>query len=282
MAQSQALRASGASYPLDRRVSYAPRILIVEDDLWYAILLMGVLREPEPQTRGTRFEVDIAHNIDAALKFLQDDRIDIYLVDLKLEAAKDSGTESAEAGKGLVQKILAASNAGVIVHSSIPAETDAVPLISLGVDDYIEKPTNPELIRAKVLALWRRVQLVRPFFSGVFAHANRAFRIGDWYFMIGNRELRNDKGEIIRLSVTEHSFLRHLCTIEGHEIDRETFNIVVMGRPLAEKERRMDTFIYKLRSKLGESVEIYSRRDGTYKLITVQELFSPEYALPPA
>jgi DNA-binding response OmpR family regulator len=250
---------------------YAPKILIVEDNLRYAIELMRALKVSPRAPQSTSFDVDVTHNAADALKYLADDKVDIYIIDLKLDDETDN-SEGLESGKNLVKQIVEKSNAGVIVHSSLPAETDAAPLLLLGIDDYIEKPSKPEIIRAKTLALWRRLQLVRPHFSGAFLHTNRVFQVGPWRFTVGNRDLKNDAGEINRLSATEHSVLRHLCTVQDHEIDRETFNLAILGRPVQERDRRMDTFIYKLRTKLGDEVRIISKRDGKYKLLSIQEL----------
>jgi DNA-binding response OmpR family regulator len=233
---------------------------------------MRALRESVGLSRNMRFEVDVAPDVETATQYLTDDVIDIYLVDLRLQDPKNPGYENAEIGRALVQRIVQESNAGLIIHSSLPAETDAEPLLLLGADDYIEKPIQPELFRAKVVALWRRVQQTRPKFSSSFTHANRTFLIGGkWRFSVGNRQLTTDGGESIKITPTEHAFLRYICTVEDHEISRETFNVEVLGRPLAEKDRRMDAFIYRLRNKLGECVEIISRWDGNYKLVEVQE-----------
>jgi DNA-binding response OmpR family regulator len=274
LAQSQVARDDSDSANQNRGgASYAPKVLIVEDNLRYAFELMRVLKASPSIRTSILFDVDVVHNADDAFRFLADDKIDIYIVDLKLEEGPSSD-EGLESGRNLVRQILEKSNAGVIVHSSVPAETDAVPLLMLGIDDYVEKPSKPEIVRAKTLALWRRLQLVRPQFSGAFLHTNRVFLVGPWRFTVGNRDLKNDAGEIVRLSATEHSVLRHLCTVEGHEVDREIFNLEILGRPLHERERRMDTFIYKLRSKLGDGVQLISKRDGIYKLISVRELMN--------
>ena len=64
----------------------------------------------------------------------------------------------------------------------------------------------------------------------------------------------------IRITPTQHAFLRFLCTVEGHEIDRETFNLAILGRPEAEKNKRIDDFIYKFKNKVGPSVQLISKK----------------------
>jgi DNA-binding response OmpR family regulator len=262
---------------------YTPRILIVEDIEPYADQLARALREFDPTQPVIRFEVESTTSVAKALEHVALDDIDIYIVDLKFPLG--DGQESAEIGKNLVLQIAERINAGLIVHTNVPAESEAVELLSAGADDYIQKLSRHgdyrpgyedrpiyKMIRAKVLAVWRRVQLVRPSFSKKFAHFAKVFQIGDWQFTVGNRDLRGQSGQIVKITPTQHAFLRYLCCIEGHEINREIFNLTILGRDESEKNKRMDDFVYKIKAKLGPSVQLVSRRDTTYKLVSIQEL----------
>ena len=275
-----------------RGTNYAPRILIVEDDLRYAVALMRVLRESDPTFPAVRFEVDITPDPLVAIEHADKDDTDIYIVDLKFPDEKSPLVGDQNIGKELVQKILERTNAGLIVHSSMPAEENAAQMLVLGADDYIQKASREggtrevregnlvkieelglqEIIKAKVLAVWRRVQLTRPAQFRDIAHTDRMFSIGAWRFRIGSRDLENDKGERIRISATEHALLRYLCTVESHEVDAETVNLEILGRPPSERYKRVDNYIYRLRNRLGPSVQLISTRDGAYKLLTLKEL----------
>jgi DNA-binding response OmpR family regulator len=251
--------------------STAPRVLIVEDNLRYALELMRALRALTPQV-PVRFDVDVTPDVDEALQRLKNDAVDIFIIDLKLENKDRSGSEDPEVGKELLKKIVENSNAGAIIHSSSPAETEAPELFSLGADDYIEKPIDSDIIRGKVLALWRRIQLTRSNVSSSYAHAHRAFKIGNWRFVVSDRLLRGEGDQTVRVSPTEHAFLRHMCVVPDHEIDRETFNVTILGRKSFEKDKRIDNFVYRLRAKLGPSLDLISKGEGAYKLIGVIEL----------
>lgn len=244
----------------------APKVLIVEDNLKYAIELLRCFKAAGPEF----IDADAAPDFDTALQYVHEDTIDIYIVDLKLGLTEDS-----EKGIKLVEKILETTKAGVIVHSSIPAEREAVPLLMLGADDYVEKPVKAEILRAKILALWRRIQLTRPSYSKSLAHTGRIFAIGKWRLVIGSRELKSDDDEKVKISSTEHALLRHLCVVLDHEIDRETFNVTILGRRPLEQDKRIDNFVYRLRHKLGGSLQLKSMKDGTLKLMDVQEIKSP-------
>jgi DNA-binding response OmpR family regulator len=271
---------------------YAPRVLIVEDDLRYGVELMRALREIKPSLPTVRFEVDITPDPAVALAHATQDNTDIYIVDLKFPSAASPLIGDSDVGKSLIAKILERTKAGLIVHSSLPAERNAASLMMLGADDYIQKISRSggtrevrkgkrikleerglhEIIRAKVAAVWRRVQLTRPLQFRNIAHTGRVFLIGMWRFQVGNRQLDGERGERIRISATEHALLRYLCAVEDHEVDVETINVEILGRAADERDKRVDNYIYRIRNRLGPSVQLISKREGVYQLLTVKEL----------
>ena len=248
----------------------APRILIVEDDTDYAVQLMAALKRVDANDAFS--QIDIAPDVKSALAYLDMDVIDIYIVDLKLVENAQESNESKEIGKRLIKKILEASNAGLIVHSTLPVETEAEALLDQGADDYLHKTNPMDVVRAKVLALWRRVQLTRPKPNNKTVHKNRTFLVGNWRFVIGSRQLKDGDGNAIRISPTEHAFLRYICTVEGHEIERKEFNVGVLGRGPLEEDKRIDNLVYRLREKLGGTFQLLPVGGGAYKLLDVKEL----------
>jgi DNA-binding response OmpR family regulator len=246
----------------------APRILIVEDELQYAVGLMNWLEDWRMPTVQGQCRVQIAADVDRALGYLNSDAIDIFIVDLVLDKTQPNRKIGAE----FIREVIAKTNAGIIVHTSLsPSDAEAAHLLTQGADDYIQKPSDVETIRARILALWRRIQYVRPNKKSLQAHNNRTFLIGDWTFVIGNRILKNSSGDTLRLSPTEHAFLRHICVDENHGCDKVDFNLAVLGRRPSEQNMRVDNLVYRLRNKLGGSLELISE-EGAYKLIDVREL----------
>jgi DNA-binding response OmpR family regulator len=262
-----------APAPSPTNLEPAPRVLLVEDDEEYAIDLQSKLRHSH--AKSPRLSVDIARDFETALKFLDEDQIDIYIIDLSIIESPGTKDARKEAGIRLIQRIVARSSAGIIVHSSLSQDTEAEPLLNGGADDYIEKSLHaPQIIGAKIWALWRRIQQTRPQFSERFVHSRRVFQVGNWRFVIGDRDLVSVSGETARLSPTEHAFLRHLCTLEGHEIERREFNVSVLGRKEHEDDGRIDNMIYRLRDKLGPSFDLISKGKGVYRLLSVKVLNS--------
>jgi DNA-binding response OmpR family regulator len=256
-----------------KRSLRAPRILIVDDDLATASELKRKLRDGNFPLGKMHCEIDVVEDIATARQYLIEDDVDIYLVDLQIWERANKGPKDPAIGRNFVREVVTKSNAGVIVCSALNAETEAAPMLHEGADYYLEKYQNAETFSACVLAVWRRIQQSRPKSRNTFAHTNRAFLIGQWQFRVGDRLLQNaDTKEQLRLSPTEHAFLRHICTLDDHILDIETFNLEVLGRPLHERFKRIDNFIYRLRNKLGDSVQFLSHRDGAYKLLDLREL----------
>jgi DNA-binding response OmpR family regulator len=246
----------------------APRVLIVEDELQYAVGLMNWLEDWRIPTVQGQCRVQIAADIERAAGYLNSDAIDIFIVDLLLDKTQPDRKIGAE----FIRQIVTQTNAGIIVHTSLsPSDAEATKLLNEGADDYIQKPSDIETVRARILALWRRIQLVRPSKKNIQGHSNRTFIIGDWRFVVGSRILTNLAGETLRLSPTEHAFLRHICVDENHECDAVNFNLTVLGRRSFEQNMRIDNLVYRLRNKLRGSLELISD-DGAYKLIDVREV----------
>jgi DNA-binding response OmpR family regulator len=251
-----------------------PRILIIDDERGDAELLAKALNERwdrDFEAQHTSLDIAIVTDASSVQPYISNDGIDIYIVDLKLRAS-GSLKEDKFLGEELIGKISEATNAGIIVYSSEPADTEEARSLSIGADYYIWKSTPARIKRARVLALWRQIRLTRPSVSSVYTHTNRTFLIGDWRFTVGNRELKNGGGQIIRLSPLEHAFMRYVAVVEGHEVDKESFNVHVLGRESYENDRRLDNLVSRLRSKLGDNVGIISTRDGGYRLLSVREV----------
>jgi len=245
----------------------APNILIVEDEAQYAVGLMNWLEDWRMPAVQGQCKVQIATDVDRALGYLSGDTIDIFIVDLIL----DKDQPERKIGTEFIRKVIAQTNAGIIAHTSLsPSDAEAAELLNEGADDYIQKPSDIETVRARILALWRRIQLVRPSKKSMQVHNNRTFLIGDWTFVVGSRVLKNLAGETLRLSPTEHAFLRHLCVDENHQCDKVSFNLMVLGRRSFEQNMRVDNLVYRLRNKL-RSLQLISD-EGAYRLVDVREV----------
>lgn len=217
--------------------------------------------------------IDVAPDIECAREYLRQDQVDVFIVDLIMNESSDTVIENKNIGQAFAREVWEKSNAGIIVHTTLSEDDgDALTMLREGVDDYIQKgATDVETMRARIQSLWRRIQFTRPTKKDIYAHANCIFIIGAWKFVVGSRALTSEDGEILKLSPTEHAFLRHLCTSQNNECDKASFNLSVLGRRAFEDKMRVDNFVYRLRKKMGDSLQLLSDQ-GTYRLVGVKEV----------
>lgn len=251
-------------------VDDSPRILIIDDDPQVIRDLIRVLSGPRIHLNDFDFRAEGEHDLNKVDQYIDADNVDVFIVDLKLKANEHSA-EDLELGEQLVRKIAASSSAGIVVYSSEPVD-QTVPSLYEGADDYIAKGEYPAVIRARIAALWRRIKATRPSFSQTLVHNKRAFRLGEWHFEVGSRDLVNQVDKTIRITPLEHALLAHLVTIEDNEIDRDYFAAYVLGRVTHDVDRRLDNLVSRVRKKLGDSVQLIGRRGGGYKLLNILEL----------
>jgi DNA-binding response OmpR family regulator len=252
----------------------APRILIVDDNPAHASAVKRALRDPSSILGRLKCEIDVVDDLATARQYLRDDSIDIYFLDLEISEYAGEGLLHASVGKAFVRDVVRMTNAGVVVCSSLAHETEAAALLEAGADDYVEKAYGPDVIAARTFSVWRRTLQSRPSPShGLkLAHVGRTFIFSGWHFVIGRRTLSHLDGSSIKISPTEHAFLRYLSAVGGHTIDSEIFNIDVLDRDQHKVHVRLDNFIHRLRKKFGDKLDIVSEGKGVYKLPDVREI----------
>src|ERR1700686_1005063 len=228
-----------------------PRILIVDDNPIHASAIKRALRDPSSTIGRLNCEIDVVEDLTTARQYLREDSVDIYFLDLEISEKAGEGLLHASVGKDFVRDVVKTTNAGVIVCSSFAAETEAAELLEVGADDYVEKTSAPDVIAARTLSVWRRTLQSRPANPQTvkFAHAGKTFAFSDWRFVVGNRTVTNIEGATVKLSPTEHAFLRYLCAVDDHSINSEIFNIDVLDRDQHKVHVRLDNFIHRLRKK---------------------------------
>jgi DNA-binding response OmpR family regulator len=252
----------------------SPRILIVDDNLVHATNVKRALEDRSSTIGRLKCQIEAVDDIASARPYLQDDAIDIYFLDLEISERSGQGLLHPSVGKSFVRDVVRSTNAGVVVCSSLSAETEASELLEIGADDYVEKTSSAAIISARTLSVWRRILQSRPASSQTprLAHVGRAFAMNDWHFVVGSRTVTGSDGSVVKLSPTEHAFLRYLCAIDGHAIDSETFNIDVLERDPHKAHVRLDNFVYRLRKKLDGRLELTPQGNGIYKLLDVREI----------
>jgi DNA-binding response OmpR family regulator len=268
------IRKSSAGSHSPQAMLPSPRVLIVDDNPAHASAVKRALRDPSSMFGRLNSEIEVVEDLASAREYLRGDSIDIYFLDLEISEKVGEGLLDASVGRAFVGDVVKMTNAGVVVCSSLAHDTEAATLLEAGADDYVEKTYGPDVIAARTLSVWRRTLQSRPETSQrlKFAHAGRTFILSGWRFVVGNRTLTNFKGSSIKISPTEHAFLRYLSAVDGHTIDSEIFNIDVLDRDRHKVHVRLDNFVHRLRRKFGGELEIVAQGGGFYKLLDVREI----------
>ena len=219
------------------------RILIAEDEVAIARALKVMLEK-------NKYAVDLVHNGDDALDYIQATAYDALVLDIMMPG-KD-GIEVLKAARGL-------GNTTPALFLTAKAEVaDRVAGLDAGADDYLPKPFAASEFLARVRALTRRSN----------SYASSALCFGNVTLDRGQYLLKTTLGEV-RLNNKEYQlmelFLRHPRQVFSSEHLMEK----VWG---LDSEAEMDvvwTYIGFLRKKLrqiGGSIEIRTIRGAGYAL----------------
>lgn len=116
------------------------RILVVDDDVEIAGALSILL-----QREG--YDVTVAHDGAAALGILEMETVHLILLDVMMPKLD---------GLSATLKIREKRNIPIIILSAKSEDTDKVLGLSMGADDYVTKPYNPQELLARVRSQVRR------------------------------------------------------------------------------------------------------------------------------
>ncbi|MCI9093249.1 MAG: response regulator transcription factor [Coprobacillus sp.] len=200
------------------------KILIVEDEYH----IRNIIHE---YFAMKNIEVVEACNGYEALE-LMNDNIDLILLDIMMP-----GIDGYEVCKQLRMK----SSKPIIFISALQEEQNQLMAYDLGADDYITKPFKPSLLYAKCLAIIKRDKKVEEdiitFGKIKLDKINHLLIIDEKLQVLANKE---------------YELLSYLCQFEGRLLSREQILNHVWGYDYFGDGRAIDTYIKKLRKKLGK------------------------------
>jgi DNA-binding response OmpR family regulator len=134
----------------------------------------------------------------------------------------------------------------IIILTAKSQEVDKVLGLELGADDYVTKPFSPRELRARVQALFRRVNQTR---QGIdlyhFGNVNVDFK-----------KYEAEKGGLpIYLTVLEFTLLQFLIKNKDQVVSRDSILDKVWGDDVYVYPRTVDTHIVHLRKKIEDDPE---------------------------
>ena len=218
----------------------AQKILIIEDETDIRELLTYNL-----ELEG--FDVVGAANGEEALRALRSEPVQLVVLDLMLPDV--SGLEICR----YIRRDSNLSRLPVIMLTAKGEEVDRIVGFELGADDYVTKPFN---IRETVLRV--RAVLAR---SSTTPVGNKSLRRGPLAIDPEQHEAAVD-GRQLSLTATEFRLLHHLAAHPGHARNRDELLDIIWGEDKFVTPRTVDTYIRRLREKLGPAGEMIQTLRG--------------------
>lgn len=162
---------------------------------------------------------------------LMNDTIDMVLLDIMMPGID---------GYEVCQQLRKCYNCPIIFISALSEEENQLKAFELGADDYMSKPFLPSILYAKCQAILNRQnsqnRVLQTFGALKIDYDNHEVWVQD---------------EKIELTSKEYRLLEYLCQNVHHLLKREQILDAIWGYDYYGDGRAVDTYIKKLRKKLG-------------------------------
>lgn len=216
-------------------------IMVVDDE-------KDIVKAIEIYLKTDNYNVLKAYNGYDALELMENNKIDLFLVDIMMEGMD---------GLELTQKIREVSNAPIIILSAKSELNDKVMGLNLGADDYITKPFDAVELLARIKSCLRRLEL------------SKDNSLNGNVFSAGRLTINDDKkevlidGEEIKLTPYEYGIILLLLKNKGIVFTSEEIYENVWEAPPYDVKKIVSVHI----SRLREKVEINPRRPDLIKSV---------------
>ncbi|HKS42881.1 MAG TPA: response regulator transcription factor [Blastocatellia bacterium] len=220
------------------------RILLVEDEPDAARMLAQGLREQV-------YAVDVAADGDAALEMAYINDYDLIILDVMLP-----GKNGFEVCREIRQS---GSAVPIIMLTARDAVEDKIEGLDTGADDYLVKPFDFHELLARVRALLRRREALRP----------QVADIADLKIdMLGRKVWRENTA--IELTAKEYALLEYLVQRAGEVVTRSDIAEHVWDETFDPFSNLIEVYIQRLRRKIddGRDVKLIRTRRGEGYVVT--------------
>ena len=206
------------------------KILLVDDEL---ILLKGLKYGLEQDS----YEIITASDGEEALEIIARETFDLIILDLMLP--KIDGLE-------VCRKIREKFNIPIIILTARGDDSSKVLGLEYGADDYITKPFNMLELKARIKAIFRRVQV------GDQTMVTGILKIDDFKInTLGRKVYLNE--EEINLTAKEFDLFLLLSINRGKVFSREDLLEIIWGYEYYGDVRTVDVHVRRLREKIEKS-----------------------------
>jgi len=206
------------------------RILVVDDD-------KEIVKAIEKFLSLAGYEVVKAYDGLEALDALVKNNIQLILLDVMMPKLD---------GLSTTLKIREKRNIPIIILSAKSEDSDKILGLSMGADDYVTKPFNPQELLARV-----KSQLRRYMFLGDMGNVARASQtiIGGLFLDTDTKQLTVD-GEPVKLTATEYKIIELLMTNAGFVYSAEEIYERVWNEAAYSVENTVMVHIRRIREKI--------------------------------
>jgi two-component system phosphate regulon response regulator PhoB len=204
------------------------RVLVVEDESDIRdLIVMHIAREGHT--------VESCANGNEAAQLLEQRDFDLLIVDWMLP--DKSGLELTRE----VRRKYGYDSLGVLMVTAKATNEDLIRGLESGADDYLTKPFELSVLIARARALLRRTE-----------RKDATLALGPLVIDEAAHEARL-RDTVISLTPYEFKLLTTLVQNKGRVLTRDRLIAEVQGSGVAVVERAIDTHVFGLRKKLGES-----------------------------
>lgn len=207
-----------------------PIVLVVDDDREIVrVLTINLEREG--------YRPLAAYDGMAALSHVADADVKLIIMDIMMPNLD---------GLSAMMRIREKKNIPVILLSAKSENSDKILGLSMGADDYVTKPFNPEELMARVRSQLRRYMRL----GGVDAPASpNTICCGDLALDVTNRQVFAN-GEEVRLTATEFKIFELLMRSAGRVFPAEEIYERVWDEPAYNVENTVMVHIRRIREKI--------------------------------
>ena len=205
------------------------KILVADDDR-DIVKAIALLLEKEG------YEVLRAYNGLEALELLQGENVQLIIMDIMMPKLD---------GLSAVMKIRERRNIPIIVLSAKSEETDKVLGLSMGADDYVTKPYNPQELAARVRSHLRRYMTL----GDIHKESKEEIRNGRLTYRLDEGILYAD-GDAVHLTATETKIVDLLMRNRGRIFPAEEIYRRVWDAEPVSPENTVMVHIRRIREKI--------------------------------
>ena len=234
----------GTSVVMDRKLeSVAEHILVVDDDAALCRLVSRFLG-------AEGYSVQTVQTSRLGVERALSGSYDLVVLDVMLPEID---------GFEVLRRIRTKSNTPVLMLTARGDDLDRILGLEMGADDYLPKPFNTRELSARVRAILRRANSTNA--NAAALSETASIRVGDLELNAGARTVRCGD-EALNLTTVEFDLLQRLLRSAGSVVGREELTKDVLGREFSPFDRSIDTHVWNLRRKVGNSPDGTERIKG--------------------